>query len=536
MQSIQRCYHLPLSPHCSALCRFCDLIGCRDQVVRGVADVERSLRRAQSGEFARVSFPANLLDFPEWPRLLALCRNHQMQPVLSLDWRVFTNLQPELTENLKCHAHEMGLELLFAGDEVLDRKTFLELSNAFKDVHYRLIPLRGQKVNQFLRQIPEESIHCFDFHFPPFVAHDPRRLSVLEVYQLTENLRREFPTLKICGPKGREVWDSRINPDLCLEPNLTPQIRYQIAGSQPLISVVIPSYNSGRLLKNVLNHLLQQTLPRKYYEVIVVDDGSTDSTEQLVRNFMAPEANRVNFQFVHFPRARERQMGDGNFRAGIARNQGAKLASGELLSFLDSDIITPPHFLAQLIELHKRWDVIQNVRHHLRNEDQNEYVLYNNVDPRQDTYIEEHKYWGPFFATQDWGSLPYHWKYTCSYGLSVKMKHFKETGWFRRTFVYYGFEDTDLGYRMHQMGRRFYLNPTVVYHLYPEKRRSEYRKSSLERHLLLEKTAKIFYLNNLDPQIFEHLRSFMYGELSWRQRLRHWHQQRFAEPQGVDAR
>jgi GT2 family glycosyltransferase len=144
------------------------------------------------------------------------------------------------------------------------------------------------------------------------------------------------------------------------------------------------------------------------------------------------------------------------------------------------------------------------------------------VDRARETFVLEEKYWGPFFATKDWASLPNFWKFACTYALSVKTADFKRAGWFRRTFVYYGFEDTDLGYRLAKRGLRFYMNPMVTYHLDSGEDRTEYRRSALFRQALLNKTAKIFYLNTLDPVVYRHFSLYMGGDLDPKAYLRTW--------------
>ena len=58
-----------------------------------------------------------------------------------------------------------------------------------------------------------------------------------------------------------------------------------------LLSVIIPTYNRCKILKDCLEVILNQDMPKVDYEVIVVDDGSTDDTEQLVKEVMKTEGN-----------------------------------------------------------------------------------------------------------------------------------------------------------------------------------------------------------------------------------------------------
>jgi GT2 family glycosyltransferase len=204
-------------------------------------------------------------------------------------------------------------------------------------------------------------------------------------------------------------------------------------------------------------------------------------------------------------------MGDASFRAGLARNLGVKHARGELLVFLDSDMLVPPDFLERRLLDHQQYDVIQSVRHHLHAHVQQPYVSYGDVCEK-DTYVHEAPYWGAYFDALSWMSLPFFWKYTCTYALSLSREHFRKVGWFKRTFVQYGFEDTDLGYRLAKQGCRFHLCKVPTYHMASPSERVEDASSFWRRRMLLSRTAKTFYRNNLDPDVFEHFQGFMMDE------------------------
>lgn len=89
----------------------------------------------------------------------------------------------------------------------------------------------------------------------------------------------------------------------------------------PTVSAIIPVFNGRSQLRAALDSVATQTLPPK--ELIVVDDGSTDGSRHVVESFAAP-----------FPVHLIEQPNQGQ---SAARNHGARLASGELLAFLDQD-------------------------------------------------------------------------------------------------------------------------------------------------------------------------------------------------------
>jgi len=106
-----------------------------------------------------------------------------------------------------------------------------------------------------------------------------------------------------------------------------------VTPSMPTVSVVIPAYNSAALLRWAIQSVLSQTYSD--FEVVVVDDGSTDNTESVARSFGAQVC----------------YVKQENKGAGAARNQGIKRSRGRYVAFLDSDDLWLPSKLAEQIPL-----------------------------------------------------------------------------------------------------------------------------------------------------------------------------------------
>lgn len=102
----------------------------------------------------------------------------------------------------------------------------------------------------------------------------------------------------------------------------------------PYISVVVPVYNSSDMLCDTINCILHQTYTN--FELIFVDDGSNDSTLQLIGD-MTRDDQRVKI-------IKQTHLG-----AGIARNSGMKEATGKYILFLDSDDLFLPNMLEVLV-------------------------------------------------------------------------------------------------------------------------------------------------------------------------------------------
>lgn len=107
---------------------------------------------------------------------------------------------------------------------------------------------------------------------------------------------------------------------------------------QPLVSVIIPAYNAVQWLPDAVNSILAQAYGK--WELIIVNDGSTDGTADLAKSFVNPRITVVD---------------QANQGVSAARNTGIKRSSGELICFLDADDAMAPHNLAvkvQAIEEH----------------------------------------------------------------------------------------------------------------------------------------------------------------------------------------
>ena len=89
--------------------------------------------------------------------------------------------------------------------------------------------------------------------------------------------------------------------------------------SSPKVSIIIPTYNRAHLIKDAVESVLNQTY--QYFELIVIDDGSTDNT----REVLAVYKDKLTYIY------------QDNQGRSSARNHGIKLAQGEYIAFLDSD-------------------------------------------------------------------------------------------------------------------------------------------------------------------------------------------------------
>lgn len=110
-----------------------------------------------------------------------------------------------------------------------------------------------------------------------------------------------------------------------------------------MISIIIPAYNAASVLPRCLDSILVQTY--KDFEIIVVDDGSSDDTSIILAQY-ASKDNRI-----HPIQAK-------NNGASVARNRGLDLAKGDYIVFCDSDDMVSPDWLSKFMSCHDKADLI----------------------------------------------------------------------------------------------------------------------------------------------------------------------------------
>ena len=110
----------------------------------------------------------------------------------------------------------------------------------------------------------------------------------------------------------------------------------------PVISVVTPTFNRKEELAHLFNSMKKQTLDPKFFEMIISDDGSTDGTEEYVKNL----ENKFQFNLSY--------VSQENLGPGFARNNGVKNSKGELIVFIDSDCEADSNWLKIIFDAYKK--------------------------------------------------------------------------------------------------------------------------------------------------------------------------------------
>jgi len=226
------------------------------------------------------------------------------------------------------------------------------------------------------------------------------------------------------------------------------------------ISVVIGTYNQKDTLKKVLESLFKQILIPQLYEIVVVDSFSTDGTDALIES-LAPSPCSLNY-------IRQENRGKP-----AARNRGIEEAQGEIIFLTDADMVADIHLLQEHLRAHDKYE--------------NAAFEGQTVNPDGKPYIKEKLRSGQKLK----------WSYFLSGNLSAKKKTLIEAGLFDKNFTGYGWEDIELGYRLHQMKIPLYYLPQAVnYHNHPVS-----EEDLLKRKHEMGKSAAHFYKKHPNLEI-----------------------------------
>ena len=112
--------------------------------------------------------------------------------------------------------------------------------------------------------------------------------------------------------------------------------------SNPLVSAIIPAYNSEKYITETLDSVFAQTY--RPVEIIIIDDGSTDRTAEIVKNYRATEDNETKLIYIY-------QQNSGPSKA---RNTGIQSATGKYIAFLDADDLWTDDKLLKQMQLFKK--------------------------------------------------------------------------------------------------------------------------------------------------------------------------------------
>ena len=210
------------------------------------------------------------------------------------------------------------------------------------------------------------------------------------------------------------------------------------------ISVIIPSYNNRDVLRETIEHLRGQTLAADLYEIVVVDDGSTDGTAEMVDDLAGRRGAAIRY------------VGQANRGRSAARNLGVRTARGRIVVFLDSDLWATPTLLAEHHRHYPAGATGRGVQGRTVTHPESRVTPFMRVkEMTPDLTIRRRRDLSPFHVT--------------TRNCSMLREEVLAADGFDETFSGYGWEDIELAIRMHERGTRFEYEPQALgYHHHVE--------------------------------------------------------------------
>jgi len=201
------------------------------------------------------------------------------------------------------------------------------------------------------------------------------------------------------------------------------------------VSIIIPTYNRKELLGKAVISLLNQSYPKNSYEIIVVDDGSTDGTEELIR--VLEKENPLSLKYIY----------QKNRGPAVARNLGIKSAHGEVVAFCDSDCVASNNWLEEIIKGYGN-DEIAGIGGTIRA------IPTDSIVSQYCGYIRMNEKPGVLEKT---GTT-----YLITGNASFRKNCLVSVGGFDKRYNLPGGEDPDICYRLERKGYKLTYNPNAI--------------------------------------------------------------------------
>ncbi len=238
----------------------------------------------------------------------------------------------------------------------------------------------------------------------------------------------------------------------------TNHVQIENVGSDKMLSVQICSHNRKNLLREVIYSLSDQTYPKDKFEIIIVDDGSTDGTDAMVEEVRSP----VDLVFI-------KQAKEG---LAAGRNKGILKARGAIILFIDDDVLADPRLVEEHVRFHETHSgcVVKGWVNHVP-------IMKRPSKPR-------------------WTIRDYSKAFFWTSNVSVEKKYLEQVGLFDEDFKEYGWEDLELGLRLKALGLKSVVHPTAIGFHYKKAATGADLSSMLVQAEAKGRTAVVFIQKN----------------------------------------
>ncbi len=205
--------------------------------------------------------------------------------------------------------------------------------------------------------------------------------------------------------------------------------------SEPEVSVIIPAKNATDTLADCLLALRAQTYHRERFEVIVVDDGSTDKTAGIAEKYSAREC-----------RTRVLRLGPPSAGPAVARNRAVEVARGKILVFTDADCAPEPTFLEEMLEPFRDERVVASKG------------IYRSDQKSLTARFVQAEYESRYRLMERCETIDF----VDTYAAAYRRDAFESVGGFDESFPLPSVEDQELSFRLAAQGARMIFCPAAV--------------------------------------------------------------------------
>ena len=245
-------------------------------------------------------------------------------------------------------------------------------------------------------------------------------------------------------------------------------------------TVVIPVYNQYIALKKVLMSFMKQTISTKYYEIIVVDDGSEDELKYETSSTLS---TKYNMEIVLY-----HQHNEGR---AAARNAGINLAKNEVIIFCDADRVPCEMFIEAHLKMHYFPSTVIIGNQYDLFYKKIDMLFTGEIDWKGiKRFSKEPNYYGrirKIYFGDKCLAPNLCWMSFMVGNASVSKKFLKEVGFFDEDFKDWGFEHFELGLRLQKGGGKFFVSSAASNYHIPHQREQNFYLNKIEKSALILK-------------------------------------------------
>lgn len=491
-----RFFQLQLSDSCSLKCSFCPGLGLvSDQPTHRTGGNQFFQRIRQTG-YTHVLIPCSSILDQHIEIVVERVLNAGLVPVAQFNSRQLNKLEVFLDE---APLSKIGIQIIHGTNHALPDSLLNELKNHCQFIYVTIVAHKRMHALEAFRSLTPQIKQNVNFHFPLKEQETDEYYSSEEIYDLIKRFRLQFPEYKFNAAPGIDLFQQ--NSDLQAQRNLYRKPLFsqgEITDCEsPKFSIIIPLVNDHPHLFKTLESLEKQIKDDHLsFEVIIADAFCSPQFLKNQTDFIRTNLPHMSLKWVKNNLLKS-TMSPGTLLASL-KNICIPSTHGEYLLFFNAQSFVEQNFLLETLKNHETLDVVQH---------KNLFVAKTEVNG--ETALPENNFWSQFYqSSKSWSNWPDAWRYFSTQSLSMRKTDFINIGMFRNNFASFGFEDSDLGYRIQKSNLKFGLGDSVTSTELSSQSTNWLKKKSFQKNQEYSLNSKIFFQNNLDPILFEQLKSF----------------------------